>query len=570
MRGFRDKRRAATSIGKPALWAGAVSGVLLVAAPSASRADSVMAWNNTLLTVIQQTSALLTDGPPEVAREIAMVDGAMYDAVNAATGEKYKPYAYTGKAVPSASADAAALQAGYAVMTSIFTGSAWNGTVPASVLTDITDTYSTARAALGTGPAVRKGLILGNAAANAMIALRANDGSAAAIANGLTTYTPPGEGNPGVYVPPASRPAMFPMWGTVKPFTMTSSTEFAVPPPPAVDSPRYAASVLETECLGSAGGLSSLPSNIQSACAIAASSNNFGLPATAAIDQGTGKTATNSTLALFWNDPGTTVQPPGQWLKIADTVLVDQNVTSELQQARLTAMIGMADADAAIAVWQTKYAYNLWRPITAIGDCAPWNANFTTCDTAWKSVIATPPHPDYLAGHPAFSAAAATVLEDFFGTDNIAFCTTSDQYLNAGTTIAPITLCYDSFTAAAQDATDSRIYGGIHTNYAVNNALVLGDQIAANLVANDFTRIRGPHVCPPQLAAGGNLVAIDVTPIFGNQGCPPQFDAGQTLAASDTALIPEPNSFALLGIPLAGLRMLRRRQCRTRARDGAA
>jgi hypothetical protein len=150
MRGVRDHRRAASSNGRAALWAGAVGGALLLAAPSAGRADSVMLWNNTLLNEIRKTSGLLTDGPPEVAREIAMVDSAMYDAVNAATGQRYQPYAYTGGPVAHASADAAALQAGYAVMTSIFTSPVWQGTVPASVLTDITSTYNTALAGLGT------------------------------------------------------------------------------------------------------------------------------------------------------------------------------------------------------------------------------------------------------------------------------------------------------------------------------------------------------------------------------------------------------------------------------------
>jgi hypothetical protein len=416
------------------------------------------------------------------------------------------------------------LQAGYAVMSSIFNGPQWDGNVPAAVLADITSTYNTAKSLLGNSAAVTNGLNVGAAAAAAMINLRSTDGSAAAIANGLNTFTPPGEGNPGVYVPPKTRPAMFPTWGTVTPFTLTSSTQYPVPPPPPLSSPQYAGSLLETECLGAAGGPSSLPSGVQAACAIAAGSNNFGIPKTAGIDQSTGTTATNSRLALFWNDPGgTTETPPGVWLQIADTVLTEEN-SSELQEARLTAMVGMADADAAIEVWQAKYTYLLWRPITAISDItsanptgttcaggAAWNANFTTCDPGWTSVIATPPHPDYLAGHPAFSAAAATVLDDFFGTDNIPFCTTSDQYVNSGVTIGPITLCYDSFMAAAQDAANSRIYGGIHTSYAVNGGFIIGQDVGANLVANDFT-------------------------------------------------IPEPGSFGLLGVALAGLRIFRRRQ----------
>jgi hypothetical protein len=313
---------------------------------------------------------------------------------------------------------------------------------------------------------------------------------------------------------------MFPTWGTVTPFTMTSSTQFAVPAPPNISSPGYAASLLETECLGTA---TALPTAVQNACSIAAGSNNFGIPKTAGTQNTpTGAAATNAQLALFWNDPGTTETPPGTWLQIADTVLTEQGVTNELQEARLSAMVGMADADAAIAVWQTKYTDNLWRPNTAINDItsanptgttcaggAAWNASFTTCVVGWKSLIATPPHPDYLAGHPTFSSAAATVLDDFFGTDNIPFCSTSDAYNNGVIPVSAMTLCYNSFSGAAQDATDSRIYGGIHTSYAVNNGYELGIQIADNLIANNFT-------------------------------------------------IPEPGSFGLLGIGLAGLWRLRR------------
>jgi hypothetical protein len=171
-------------------------------------------------------------------------------------------------------------------------------------------------------------------------------------------------------------------------------------------------------------------------------------------------------------------------------------VTDELQQARLGAMLGTAVADAGIAAWETKYlpfpTSTLWRPNNAIQDCNGWNALFTTCDPSWTSVIATPPHPDYVAGHPTFSEAAATVLDDFFGTDDIPFCSASLPYINAGAAVPPITLCYDSFLAAAADASISRIYGGIHTTYAVFNAQTLGVEIADNLIANNFTPVAEP------------------------------------------------------------------------------
>jgi hypothetical protein len=252
------------------------------------------------------------------------------------------------------------------------------------------------------------------------------------------------------------------------------------------------------------------------------------------------------------------MQPPGHWLQITNNVMTSttpgQNL-NELQQARLSALVGIAEADAGIGAWDVKY-YNmqmgsLWRPITAItgiaatvsggspdtgctvGTPAPWNSAFTTCDPAWASLIATPPHPDYVAGHPAFSGAGATVLAAFFGTDNIAFASTSDTYCNFGAPVrdatgsitgctvsdphVPVTQCNDipsggtmfnnsplicpiieefnSFSEASSGpdgATFSRVAGGIHTPFAVNDARQLGDLIGADDFADNLQFVPEP------------------------------------------------------------------------------
>ena len=172
-------------------------------------------------------------------------------------------------------------------------------------------------------------------------------------------------------------------------------------------------------CRPNARSGTALPSGVESVCA----AHGF-LP----------ERAREAQAALFWDDPGGTSQPPGHWLQIADTVTAAAG-SDLLQTARATALAGIAMDDAGIATWETKYNYNSWRPFSAIQDCSGWNANFTTCDASWSSLIATPPHPDYLAGHPAFSGAAATALDAALGTDNIAFTSTSDAYCNAGTTM---------------------------------------------------------------------------------------------------------------------------------------
>lgn len=474
--------------------------------PSACGAQNcVVMWNETLNSLIRQTSALLIDGPPEVANQIAILGTSVYNAVNAATGMQYYGYNYTGGAVANADAQAAALSAGYAALMGVFAApgasgnpsassqtfgallSAANPTLSANITTQINTAYTTALANLNTGDsAVQTGLALGTARAADMVNARNADGAYQAMVTGLATFTPMESGiTPGVYIPPSARPAMYPTWGTVTPWSMTSSTQFDPGPPPSLTSASYAASVLKTECLGSSVGLGALSGGTQSACGAAASS--FGLPASnGAIGSIGGTTASNNQLALFWNDPGTTIQPPGHWLQITDTAAIANNLDL-LGTARITAMVGVGMADAGLAAWQIKYENLLWRPQDAIRDCNGWNGSFTTCEAGWSSLIATPPHPDYVAGHPTFSYAAATLLDNFFADGIKEFCSSSDAYNNGpGNPVAAMTICYDNFLDAASDATISRVYGGIHTDFASNVGASIGAEIADQILDTQF------------------------------------------------------------------------------------
>jgi hypothetical protein len=521
--------------------------------------NTVLDWNNEFLLITQQTSGNLVAGPPEVAREMAQVGEAMSDAVNAATGSTIAAFAYTGGSAANADANVAAATAAYTALSSIFNDPAWQ--TPISTVTG-SSTANTSNTALANNIVIPElqsfltsqlsslglsspgscttstsslcnGYNLGIAAATAVNAAASTSpvasGAVAAIQNGLTPQAPAGSGTTsGVYVPPSAsggRAEMFPGWGGVTPTGITpaqlAASQSSVGGPPAIGSQAYQQNLLQTECQGSSVGLGNLPANIQTACAAAGYKQETNAQANA---------------ALFWNDPGTTIQPPGHWLQIADTVMQSQN-SSLLQSARLSALLGDAENDAGIAAWGIKYRYNLWRPFSAIQDCGPggtaagtvtWNPWFTTCDTAWSSLIATPPHPDYVAGHPAFSGAAATVLADFFGTDSIAFSSASNYYCNGGTAqfdpatnllvsctlngrvysvsnpadcaviangidsnasplICPITETFDSFSEASSGpdgAEFSRVVGGIHTPVAVEDALTLGDAVGGTVAAD--------------------------------------------------------------------------------------
>jgi hypothetical protein len=419
------------------------------ASPGSARANVVIDVNNALLNIIQNTSGALVDGPPEAAREIALIDGAMFDAVNAASGSPFMPIAYQGGRVFNASADAAALQAALTVMNSLYgpsslyqqfqgvTGATYYPSIPGYKNTLVGPSIAQMNdvkvqigminaelAALGTTTSVTAGISLGTAVGNAMLAVSTNDGGTAASLQTLTPFIPTNEGTAGVYVPPSNRPAMTPTWGTVQPLGIGSvnlaALEATIPVAYAatnqgLTSQAYALQVLQTECQGSG---TALPSNVASTCLAAGFA-----PESAAEAQA----------ALYWNDPGGTLQPPGHWLQIADTIAIQKNLDL-LDTAAATATVGLALHAAGIGAWAIKYQEVAWRPVTAIQDCAAWSPNFTSCDAIWSSLIVTPPHPDYVAGHPAFSGAAATALAAVLGTDSVTFTSTSATYCNGGTT----------------------------------------------------------------------------------------------------------------------------------------
>lgn len=539
----------------------------------AAHADNtVQDWNNEFLLITQQTSGNLVAGPPEVAREIAQMGAAMADAVNAATGGSLPSFAYTGGPAANASADVAAAVAAYTALYNIFTSPVWatpinaltsNPALSANtsntalatniIIPELRNFLSSDLASLGlsspgscgtTNSTLCNGFNLGIAAAtavnNSATFSPTGSGAVASIVNGLSANKPAGSGTtPGVYVPPNARPEMYPTWGGTTPTGITQSqlaaAQATVSGPPALTSAAYAASLLQTECEGSGVGLSALPANVQTACAAA----GF-----------TQETTEQANAALFWNDPGTTIQPPGHWLQIANNAMTTKG-SSLLQSAQLTALLGEAENDAGIAAWNQKYTYNLWRPITAIQDCSDWsNGAFTTCDAAWSSLIATPPHPDYAAGHPAFSGAAATVLANFFGDDNVPVTSTSNYYCNGGSSqfdpatnllvsctlngtvysvsnpsdcaiiadgvdsngsplICPITEYFASFSAASSgpDGSEfSRVVGGIHTPFAVEDALTIGNAIGQMVSSN--ANIPEPSSLALCLAGAASMVRL--------------------------------------------------------------
>jgi PAP2 superfamily len=374
-----------------------------------ANADVVTDWNNAALDAIRTGNA----PPPIASRALAILHTSIYDAVNG-IDRRHEAYLVPSAVPASASREAAASAAAHGALVNLF---------PAST-SSFDALHAAILATIPNGPHKTAGIVWGEFVANQILAARANDGSSAVV-------PPPGGSGPGVWIPtpPAFLPYLLPQWGFVAPFGMNSSSQFRPPGPPALDSQQYAEDYNEVKELGAAVGST--------------------------------RTEDQTEIALFWADGAGTETPPGHWNSIAQIIGAAQGTTLE-ENARLFALLNIAMADAAICSWDAKYTYRFWRPVTAIAFAEP--------QLNWMSFIVTPPFPDYTSGHSTFSAAAATVLPLFFGTEDLPFTTGSDFLPGV---FRSFSTCED----AAEEAALSRIYGGIHFRTASEDGLQAGTSI---------------------------------------------------------------------------------------------
>jgi hypothetical protein len=386
----------------------------LALAVLSAHADVITDWNTEALNAIRSAKT----PPPKASRALAMLHASMYDAVNG-VHPRYEAYAVSGNTPDATSKEAAAGVAAHVVLSSLFPTRAANLDAQLARTLD----------AVPRGPRKQMGIAWGQTVAQQILALRANDGSSAVIA-------PPSNTGPGFWEPtPAGFAAyLLPQWGFVTPFTMASSAQFRPPGPPALDSAKYAADYNEVKALGAAVGSTRTPDQSQ--------------------------------IALFWADGGGTETPPGHWNSIAQSVALAQGNTLD-ENARLFALLNLAMADAAICAWDAKFTFDFWRPVTAIRKGDTDGNPATDPDATWSSFIATPPFPDYVSGHSTFSGAASFVLAAFYGTDDVSFTTGSDA-------LPGVTRSFPSFSAAAAEAADSRLFGGIHFRAANEDGLEAG------------------------------------------------------------------------------------------------
>ncbi|MCI0539608.1 MAG: vanadium-dependent haloperoxidase, partial [Verrucomicrobiales bacterium] len=171
-----------------------------------------------------------------------------------------------------------------------------------------------------------------------------------------------------------------------------------------------------------------------------------------------------------------TETPPGHWNRVAQQ-LAERKGLSLLESARLFALLNLALADAGIVAWDAKYAYDWWRPITAIRAADVDDNPATELDPTWTPLISTPPFPEHVSGHSTFSAAAAVVLAAFHGSDQFAFTVPSDGLFG-------LARSFNRFSEAADEAGRSRIYGGIHFQAANIEGQKAGRQVGEYVVGN--------------------------------------------------------------------------------------
>jgi PAP2 superfamily len=293
-----------------------------------------------------------------------------------------------------------------------------------------------AQLALGVNDATTtESVARGEQIANAIAAWASTDGFAT-LNN--CAFTPPVGAGLWVPTPPANVPnPLQPCWGQLRTFAVPSGASCAPPPPPTYST------VVGSE---------------------------FHTMALEVFETRNNLTTEQQTIALYWSDSSTaTGTGPGHWIPITSQMLASDS-GSLAKAAEAYARVGIALVDAGICCWNTKYQYNLIRPVSYIRD---------HIDPIWSPFLVTPAHPEYTSGHSTQSGAASVVLTDVFGVRPFTDTTHVDH--NPALNLAPRT--FNSFTDAAAEAAQSRLYGGIHYSLANQNGLAQGTCVAEMILA---------------------------------------------------------------------------------------
>jgi len=389
---------------------------LLLTAPMTEAASNVVTdWDAKAVGIVQTGTA---PPPPLGFRTMAILHSAMFDAVNSIE-PRYKPYKVRLAATPDTSKEAAAAAAAAAVLIKLFPDAA----------ADVQSTLTNYLATLPDGEAKSKGVKLGQEVAEKIIEARANDGASAADA-----YRP--KTKPGAYIP---TPITY-GWAlaTMTPFALQSPSQFRAKPPPSLKSAEWARDYNEIKGLGAKNS--------------------------------TTRTPRQSEDARFWLVGG-----PLAYDQLPRQIVIAKNMDL-LDSSRFMALFSVAVADALIGVFDAKYKYEFWRPITAIRNGDTDGNPATERDATWQPIDATPMHPEYPCAHCILSSSVAAVIEGLLRTDEIPEVSLISPFLPG------VTHHFTSLRAFSDEIATARICAGFHYRFSTLAGREMGQKIGTYVV----------------------------------------------------------------------------------------
>ena len=407
-------------------------------------ASEVLHWNQVAATTLAAIPGPNGGAPPAFAINMGMVQGAVYDAVNAIGPNEYRPYLLNSRAGAPASVDAAVATAAYDVLSAVVSTAPERAPFPgrSGLLTALSSAYASSLDAIDDDSFKRQGVAVGHSAAQAMLEAREGDGRFGP--SPWVSNPAPGHWQP---LAPGGVPALDPTpWaGNVKPFLIESPSQFRSAPPPALDSTQWANEFNEVKSLGRATGST--------------------------------RTDEQTYIARWWQSA-----PILSWNEVARQLIARTDLDAA-GSARLLALQNLSGADAAINCWNDKYHFDFWRPWNAIPRASEDGNPATDPDPTWTALL-TAPYPEWTSGHNCLDAANVTVLRMFFGDDPEGgpFQITS-AFVNPG---GPAVRTFDTFTQPLTELIEARIWAGLHYRSGDVQGQVLGRKVANYGAAHYF------------------------------------------------------------------------------------
>jgi hypothetical protein len=415
-------------------------------------------------------------GPGRASRAMAIVHIAIFDAINAVHGQ-YQSFTGIQSAPHPFSTAAAVAQAAHDTLVSLYPSQ--KASFDQALADDLLGITS--------GSPKNNGVAFGKQVAAAVLASRVSDGAEIPelhLGVDYSTSNLPGHWrqDPISQIPVA----LGAHWGACKPFVIKSSTQFLAPPPPDLTSARYTTAYNEVKNFGGDG-----------------------------ITTPTQRTPEETFIGIFWAYDGTPslCAPPRLYNQIT-VQIANQTRLRPVELARLLALVNVAMADAAISIWESKYHYDFWRPITGIresdrgtgptgaGDGNPatiGDVSFTPLGAPASNLNGpnfTPPFPAYPSGHAGFGGAIFETIRRFYGTDHIGFTFVSDEFNGVtkdhdGNVRPYMPRSFSTLSQAEEENGQSRIYLGIHWRFDKTAGIRQGERIADYVFNHAFLPVQG-------------------------------------------------------------------------------